>query len=134
MTTIQEVGAMLEALTPYSMPSDETKAQTLYNIADEIVEHDIPTASDTDKNRACAYYVAHLLSGKNGSSNITSEHLGEWSATYKTTASGSSFWLEEYRAMKYRILRGKLISTAMSVTIDDTETSKRYPLDSAGVP
>lgn len=134
MTTIQEVSAMLPLLTPYSMPSDSTQAQTLYDIAGEVVDHDITGASDTETTRAYCYYIAHLMSSKDGSATATSEHLGEWSVTYKATAPGSSVWLAQYDAIKDRIVRGSLVAGGRTVTIDDVDTASRYPLDRSGVP
>lgn len=134
MTTIQEVSAMLPLLTPYSMPTDSTQAQTLYTLAGEIADYDLSGASDTNITRAYCYLIAHFLSTKDGSANATSEHLGEWSVTYKSGVAGSSAWLDQYDLLKDQLFRGNLIASNSAVTIDDVDTSRMYPLDPSGVP
>lgn len=129
MSTLGDVTAMLSLITPYQMPINITEAQLLYDIGMEAVSTDLVGATDLIQTRGCCYYIAHLLSTRDGSSRATSEHLGEWSIGYAASVSGSSQWLDAYHRLIASVKRGALISSPVIVDIDDITLSRKYPLD-----
>lgn len=126
---IYAVSAMLPLITPYSMPTDQTQAQTIYALAVAKAEQDGLNVADTVMTQALCYIIAHMMSAKDGSASVTSEHLGDWSASYATSSDGSSKWIAEYNSIKDDYIRGSLISDASSVEINDVKLSRVYPPD-----
>lgn len=126
MTTYQEVKTLMSLITPYSLPEDDESAFTLYKIAEDKVTRDAPTLTGSAQTEACCFYLAHLLSLKDGSAGIISEQLGTSSVTYAKDR--STAYLIEYR----RIIKAASIANiaaCMTCRHDDTETSNLYALD-----
>ena len=127
MTTISDVTAMLPLVTRYSMPEDQTAAGTLYLLAEARVSADAPGLSDTNETLAYCYYIAHLMSGQQGRTGITSEHLGQWSVSYSSNAAENSTYLVEY----YRLIGEAGISVCDVVRHNDADYAEDYGNDSA---
>lgn len=130
MTTTEfetEVKKLLPLITPYTVP-DAASWQVIYQTALDNVMADLFGLNDVQVKLAVVYYIAHLMSSKDGRMSITSEHLGQWSASYGTGSAPDQYYAEYLRivdgAKTAAIIRGSGI-----VTHDDATCADRYRLD-----
>lgn len=123
----EEVKQLLPLITPYSVP-DAASWQVIYQTALDNVMADLFGLDDAQVKLAVVYYIAHLMSSKDGRMNITSEHLGQWSASY-----GTGSYPDQYYAEYKRIVSGgktaAIIAGSGVVTHDDATCADRYRLD-----
>jgi len=131
MTNLTEVAAMLPIVTPFTMPTEQAAKQTLYNIAEARVSADAPSLTGTEQTLAYCLVIAHTMNMQTGHAGTTSEHLGNWSASYSATAGDSSPYLAEYEKLVRPFRRAALISRGRSVTHRDTYCSEVLSLDAS---
>lgn len=129
MTTQSEVATLLPLITPYNLP-EGLDGTALYNHTVSRVRRECPSLEGNGLTEAVCYMIAHILSTKEGRSGVTSEHLGQWSASF--TWSKSTPYLEEYS----RLVRACLIGVTTQVEHLDTVTSAYLSADNLppGVP
>ena len=112
MTTQTEVATLLPLLTPYNLPSGEA-GDTLFEYAQARVLRDAPSLQETPELlvEAIVYYLAHVLSLQEGRSGLTTEHLGQWSASYAWRE--VTPWLTEYKRLLDSIAKPALIRAGL---------------------
>ena len=110
MTTQTEVATLLPLLTPYSLPEGEA-GDTLFEYAQARVLRDAPSLAQKGNDEllveAIVYYLAHSMSLQEGKSGVTSEHLGQWSASYSWEE--TTPWLTEYKRLLNTGVKASLI-------------------------
>lgn len=127
--TKEQITALMPMITPYSMPADQTASDTLYDIACERTKQDAPGLPDSSAAEAICWYIAHLLSNKEGHSGIASETLGSWSVSYAVSAGGeSTTYLGEYNRV---ISAGATLmdGNCVMITHEDAELADNYGLN-----
>jgi len=92
MTTIEEVRALLPVISPYQLPAET--ADLLFSLAKEEVVKDAPGVSGIKETEAYCYYLAYLLSAKDGEYGVSSKQVGSVSVSY----SEKNPWLAQYRS------------------------------------
>lgn len=90
------VKALLPLITPYSI-TDDTAGAKYYALAVEQQQIDAPRLTETQAQTAQCYWIAHLMASHDGKTGITSEHLGQWSASFSTTAAGTDIYYAQYK-------------------------------------
>lgn len=128
MTTQTEVATLLPLLTPYSLPEGEA-GDTLFEYAQARVLKDAPTLQNDDEllTEAICYYLAHVLSLQEGRSGVTSEHLGQWSASYSWAE--STPYLSEYKRILNGIAKPALIRASSVQRHSDRHKAECLSLD-----
>lgn len=134
--SMHDVEVMMPIVTPYTLPSDPTAAEMLYDIAVQQLSLDSTSQlTDLAETRALCYYIAYLLSqAEQLHGAVASESLGEWSVSYSTTnTSGRNQWYDLYLAIVNQRSRAQLIATGCTADIPDTELQNTHSLDGVGV-
>ena len=130
MTTIEQVTAMLPLVTPYSMPDDAVPKQTLYDLAAAKYEADGASLLEHTETLAYCLIIAHYMTVQAGKSNVTSEHLGQWSVSYG--ASESTSYLKEYNALVKASQIRRMAASGCCVKHADVNCAGFYGIDNTG--
>lgn len=125
------VKALLPLITPFRI-EDDTAGAIYYAHAVEQTTRDAPGLSETQAQTAQCYWIAHLMAGRDGHSGVTSEHLGQWSATYNTAAEGTDIYYAQYRRFIADTAPQTFSGISAVVTHTDAQTADSYSLDGSG--
>lgn len=108
MTTQSDVATLLPIITPYTLPEGD-EGLALYNHTVSRVLMAAPSLEENDGvlTEAVCYLIAHILSMREGRTGVTSEHLGQWSASYSWGE--STPWLTEYKRIVNGISKANII-------------------------
>jgi hypothetical protein len=122
------VKTLLPLITPFKIEND-TEGLQYYNLAVEQTTRDAPGLSETQAQTAQCYWIGHLMAGRDGHSGVTSEHLGQWSATYNTTAEGTDIYYAQYRRFLADAAPQTFSGISATVRHTDEITADNYSLD-----
>lgn len=122
------VKTLLPLITPFKIEND-TEGLKYYNLAVEQTNRDAPGLSETQAQTAECYWIAHLMAVRDGHSGVTSEHLGQWSATYNTTAAGTDIYYAQYRRFLADTTPQTFSGISVTVRHTDETTADNYSLD-----
>lgn len=108
MTTQSDVATLLPIITPYTLPEGD-EGLALYNHTVSRVLMAAPSLEENDGvlTEAVCYLIAHILSMREGRTGVTSEHLGQWSASYSWEE--TTPWLTEYKRILNAGVKASLI-------------------------
>lgn len=131
MTTTQfetEVKQLLPLITPYSVPVDDVSWGAIYQTALDNVMMNLIGLEEPQIKLAVVYYIAHLMASKDGRMSISSEHLGQWSASYNSGAYPDQYYAEYMRIVS-SAKAAAIIAGSGLVTHEDATCADRYRLD-----